>query len=307
MSSLSFGERVARSAWRMTPQRALSGIIGWGARCSLPASVRASFLRSFAARYGIDTAEAEKPLEAYSGLAEFFTRRLRPDARPIDGTPGVVVSVADGTVVDRGLVTGGQIVDAKGTAFTLAELLADQDLAAALDGGAFEVTYLSPRDYHRVHAPMSARITGWHYVPGTLFPVNNKSVVREPGLFAKNERFVTVLDGEAGRCAVVMVAAVGVGHITASYDPEVATHATAFARARVYHKRYPAPVSVERGGELGVFNLGSTTIVVYQPGRVTLDPLPPGSVARMGRATGRVAAAGSSAQIPSGGGRRLVD
>ena len=89
MSTLSFGERVARSAWRMTPQRALSQIIGWGATRSLPAPLRAAFLRSFARQYGIDVAEAEKPIEQYSGLQEFFTRRLRPEARPLpSGPPG---------------------------------------------------------------------------------------------------------------------------------------------------------------------------------------------------------------------------
>jgi phosphatidylserine decarboxylase len=297
MSSLSFGERVARSAWRVTPQRALSQIIGWGARRSLPASMRGSLLRSFVRKYGIDASEAEKPLESYGGLAEFFTRRLHPGARPVDATPGVVVSVADGTVVDRGLVTEGRVIDAKGTSFSLAELLADDALAASLDGGAFEVTYLSPRDYHRVHSPVAGTITDWHYVPGTLFPVNSRSVLREPGLFAKNERFVTVLDSEAGHCAVVMVAAVGVGHITASYDAEVATHATGFAQREARHKHFDAPPAIARGGELGVFNLGSTTIVVFEPGRVALDPMPPGSTTRMGRPTGRVISAGHAARL----------
>jgi phosphatidylserine decarboxylase len=297
MSSLSFGERFARSAWRVTPQRALSEIIGWGARRSLPASVRSPLLRSFVRKYQIDATEAEKPLEEYGGLAEFFTRRLRPGARPVDATPGTVVSVADGTVVDRGLVKDGRVIDAKGTSFSLAELLADDALATALDGGAFEVTYLSPRDYHRVHSPVAGRITDWHYVPGTLFPVNNRSVVREPGLFAKNERFVTVLDSEAGRCAVVMVAAVGVGHITAAYDPEVATHSSGFARGEIRHRHFDAPPSIGRGAELGVFNLGSTTIVVFEPGRVVLDPIAPGSTTRMGRPTGRVISGGQSARL----------
>src|SRR6185436_5741037 len=103
---------------------------------------------------------------------------------------------------------------AKGTSFTLAELFADADLAASLDGGAFDVTYLSPKDYHRVHVLVAGKITGWTYVLGKLFSVNAGSVLREPGLFAKNECFVTVIDSEAGRCAVVMVVAVGVGHIT---------------------------------------------------------------------------------------------
>jgi phosphatidylserine decarboxylase len=297
MSSLSFGQRIARSLWRVMPQRALSGIIGWASRRSLPALVRASFLRSFARKYAIDLSEAERPLEAYTGIAELFTRSLRPDARPVDRTPGVVVSVADGTVVDRGLVTAGRVIDAKGTSFALADLLADAELAAVLDGGAFEVTYLSPRDYHRVHSPAGGRITDWHYVPGALFPVNSQSVLREPGLFAKNERFVTVLDTEAGRCAVVMVAAVGVGHITASYDADVATHSREFGGREIRHKHFTSPPPIERGAELGVFHLGSTAIVVFEPGRVTLDLVARGSTARVGRAMGRVVASGRSAQF----------
>jgi phosphatidylserine decarboxylase len=289
MSPLSFGDRVARSAWRVTPQRALSDIIGWGARCSLPGSVRGSFLRSFAKKYGIDVDEAEKPIADYSGLQEFFTRRLRPGARPIAAASDDVVSPADGTVVERGIAGDGQIVHGKGTPFTLEELLADSDLAGSLSGGAFDVTYLSPRDYHRVHAPVAGTIVGWNYIPGTLFPVNNKSVIREPGLFAKNERFVTVIDGEAGRCAVVMVAAVGVGHITASYDPEVATHSEDFAGDAITRKRLEPAPAIGRGEELGVFNLGSTTIVIFEPGRVILDDLPPGSPTRMGHRMGRVA------------------
>jgi phosphatidylserine decarboxylase len=297
MEPLSFGERVVRSAWRATPRRALSGLIGWWARRTLPGPIRGSFLRSFASKYDMDLSEAEKPVDEYSSVQELFTRRLKPDARPIDRSPGVVVAVADGTVVDRGLVSGGRLVYAKDIAFTLVDLLGDGELAAALDGGAFEITYLSPRDYHRVHSPVAGKITAWHHVPGTLFPVNDASVKREPGLLAKNERFVTAIDGEAGLCAVVMVAAVGVGHITASYDPEVATHAPGFAAGQIRHKRFDPPPAIERGGELGTFHLGSTTIVVFAPGRVQLDPIATGTASRMGRPMGRFAERGRSAQV----------
>src|SRR5689334_7227782 len=118
MSSLSFGERVTRSAWRATPQRALSGIIGWWARRSVPAAVRRAYLGAFARNYGIDVSEAEKPLEQYGGVQELFTRRLREGARPIDPSPATVVSPADGAVVDRGVIAEGRLVDAKGTSFS---------------------------------------------------------------------------------------------------------------------------------------------------------------------------------------------
>jgi phosphatidylserine decarboxylase len=297
MSSLSFGERVVRSAWRATPQRALSSLIGWWARRSVPAPLRTSYLRGFAGHYGIDLSEAEKPLEAYGGVQELFTRKLRPDARPIDGSAGAVVSPADGAVVERGVISDGKLIDAKGTSFTLADLFGDADLAAALDGGAFDVTYLSPKDYHRVHSPVAGKVIGWRYVPGKLFPVNAGSVLREPGLFAKNERFVTVIDGEAGKCAVVMVAAVGVGHITAAYDSEVATHAKGFPRQEITRKSFDQPIPIARGGEVGTFHLGSTSIVVFERGRVVLDPLTSGTTTRMGRAMGRLVGHSKSAQV----------
>jgi phosphatidylserine decarboxylase len=252
--------------------------------------LRSGLLSSFASIYGIDISEAEMPLSDYAGFDEFFTRRLRPDARPIDRSPGRVVSPADGTVVESGLATGGKLLQAKGVFFSLAELLADDDAAARLEGGPYLITYLSPKDYHRVHAPAGGKVVGWHHVPGSLFTVGAKSVEREPGLFVRNERFITLIDGEAGLVAVVMVAAVGVGHVTASYDPEVATHADRFRRAAVRHRRYDVPIAIARGDELGIFHLGSTTIVVFAPGRVVLDSFASGSGLKMGVGIGRFVA-----------------
>jgi phosphatidylserine decarboxylase len=288
MSSLSLGERVVRSAWRLTPQRTLSDVIGWGASRPLPAPLRTAFLRSFARQYGIDVEEAEKPLEAYEGLQEFFTRRLKPGARPIASQPDAVVSPADGVTVETGNVTAGVLIGAKGVGFTLAELVADAEVARSLDGGAYQVTYLSPRDYHRVHAPLAGDVVAWHYIPGMLFPVNDKSVAREPGLFSKNERLVTVMRGDLGLFVVVMVAAVGVGHITVSYDAEVATHDARFSDGRIRSKRLARPVPLAKGDELGTFNLGSTTIVVFPRGRVALDASGGPRAVRMGEAIGRV-------------------
>jgi phosphatidylserine decarboxylase len=287
-SILSFGERIVRSAWRLTPQRAVSQVIGWSATRALPASVRAPFLRSFARQYGIAVEEAEKPIEEYSGLQEFFTRRLRPGARPIAAADGLVVAPADGTVVETGVVEAGLLLDAKDAGFTLADLLADGEAARRLDGGPYQVIYLSPRDYHRVHSPIEGRVVGWHYVPGHLFPVNARSVLREPGLFSKNERLVIFIDSPAGLAVVVMVAAVGVGHITAAYDEEIATHSRAFAGKEVRRKTLTAPIPITRGGELGTFNLGSTTIMFFEPHRVVLDPIAPGTAVRMGTSIGRV-------------------
>jgi phosphatidylserine decarboxylase len=275
----------------MVPKRALSGAIGWGATRGLPPRLRAGLIARFARSYGIDVTEAEKSLSEYAGLDEFFTRRLRPGARPIDQNPTAVTSPADGTVVECGVVSAGKLIQAKGIWFTLADLLGDGEAASKLEGGAYLITYLSPKDYHRVHSPISGQVVGWQHIPGALFTVNGKSVLREPGLFARNERFVSLIESAVGLVAVVMVAAVGVGHVTAAYDPEVATHDARFLRAAVRSRRYDTPKPVARGDELGTFHLGSTTIVVFPPGKVVLDPLAAGTATKMGAAIGRVLSA----------------
>jgi len=245
-------------------------------------------LSRFARVYGINLDEAEKPLDDYAGFDEFFTRRLRAGLRPIADGPAQVASPADGTVVECGLATAGKLIQAKGDLFELTELLGDAEVAARLEGGAYLITYLSPKDYHRVHSPVGGHVVGWRHIPGTLFSVGAKSLLSEPGLFIRNERFVTLIEMEGGGlCAVVMVAAIGVGHVTVSYDPEVATHRPQFLRAAVRQRRYDVPRPIRRGEELGIFHLGSTTIAVFQPRQVVLDNLAAGDSVKMGIAIGR--------------------
>jgi phosphatidylserine decarboxylase len=298
MSSLSFGERVARDAWRIAPKDLLSKVIGWGSRRELPRHLQTLLLRSYARTYGLNCAEAELSIDSYKSLHAFFARRLRQDARALPADENAIVAPSDGTICEAGLASAGRLLEAKGSLFTLANLLADDALAARLVGGPYIVIYLSPRDYHRVHFPMGGKVVSWTHIPGKLFPVGSSSVRREPGLFAKNERFVTVVDGPAGRYAVVMVAAVGVGHITASYDSEVATHSAGFADISVRQKRFESPLPVETGQELGIFNLGSTTITIFEPGRVELDDLVSDTQMRMGAAVGRIIARHIHGQTP---------
>ena len=277
--------------WRMVPKRAVSGAISWGVSLGIPAPLRTLMLSRFARIYGIDVTEAEKPISEYAGFDEFFTRKLRPGARPIDELPGRVISPADGTIVECGLATAGKLIQAKGSQFDLASLLDDAQAAQRLEGGAYLITYLSPKDYHRVHSPVGGRVVGWRHVPGTLFSVGAASIRREPELFVRNERFITLIEMDGGGLvAVVMVAAVGVGHVTVSYDPEVATHRPEFFRAALRHRQYDDPKPIRRGEELGIFHLGSTTIVVFEPGRVELDALAAGASVKMGVGIGRVAA-----------------
>jgi len=288
MANLSFGERIAQSAWRLAPKRMLSRMIGWGSRRKLPKPIQASLLRSYAKAYGLNCAEAEYPIEHYPSLQAFFTRRLASGVRNMPADEDMIIAPSDGAVCEAGLATAGKLLEAKGSAFSLQALLADNALAVRLAGGPYVIIYLSPRDYHRVHFPAGGKVIAWSHIPGKLFPVGSRSVRRECGLFARNERFVTVVDSAFGRYAVVMVAAVGVGHITASYDSEVATHAEGFANSAVRHKAFDPPIVVARGQELGIFNLGSTTITIFEPGRVELSELIADTHISMGTPVGRI-------------------
>lgn len=296
MGSFRFTDGVARTTWRVVPKRALSGVIGWAATRRIPVALRGAVLGRFARAYGIEIAEAEQALAAYPRIDDFFTRRLRAGARTIDPAPDAVVSPADGTVVESGVVTAGQLLQVKGVHFALDVLLDDPDGARRLAGGAYLTTYLSPRDYHRVHAPVSGRIVGWRHVPGILLPVGARSVAREPGLFTRNERLVTWIEGEAGLCAVVMVAAVGVGNITAAYDPDVETHGRSFVRAAVRQRVYDPAKSVTKGQELGTFHMGSTTVAIFEAARVDLRSFSPGQQTRMGEGIGSIRGRGAQAK-----------
>jgi phosphatidylserine decarboxylase len=242
-------------------------------------------MKAFARRYGIDLSECPD-LEVYRTFGEFFARPLRPGLRPIAQGDRVVASPVDGAVSETGIAEGGRLVQAKGIDYAASALLADEELARRLEGGAYATIYLSPKDYHRIHFPLGGRILGWRYVPGMLWPVNAASVRTVPGLFAVNERLVTVLETPVGRCAVVAVGATVVGRVHAFYDPTVPHTNLPGGAAR--RRDYETPLPAEKGQELGAFEMGSTVIVLFERDRVRLDPrLVPGARVRVGEELGR--------------------
>ncbi len=290
ISSLSSADHLLRIAWRLVPQQQLSRLLGRFWRITLPPLLRKPTISAFARTLGANMSEAEKPLGDYRSVHDFFTRRLSAEARPVCQDAHSVCSPVDGRIVETGQVGKGKVLTVKGAELSLVDLLADSRLAETLEGGPYLVVYLSPSDYHRVHSPLSGGIVAWHHVPGKLFSVNAASLRREPGLFTKNERLVTVIEGdETGPCACVMVAAFGVGNITLSCDAEVETHSKRLGRNEVRSRRFPSPPRVRKGDELGIFHLGSTVIVVFAPQRVALNPHPPGARIRVGQIIGRAA------------------
>lgn len=251
-----------------------SALIGWTATRQLPVRLRALAYRAFARAVGANLAEAELPLAAYASLGDFFARGLRYGARTIDPSQDAVIAPCDGVVAACGVATDGTLLQAKGHTYRLAELLADEELAGRLTGGHYATIYLSPRDYHRVHAPIDATITAYEYLPGALWPVNPRVAARREGLLARNERVVLHLNSRAtGDVALVMVGAVGVGNIRLSH-PVLSSRLPDSITLRPARERYRvelAGVKVRRGDELGAFRLGSTVVMAFAPGPVVLQ------------------------------------
>jgi len=245
-------------------------------------------IRTAMRRFGIDTSEALVPdPAAYPSFNAFFTRALRSDARPIDGAAEAVCCPADGEVSEAGAVTDGRLVQAKGWDYTLLELLGgDARLTAEFDGGSYATIYLSPRDYHRVHMPFSGRLRRTVHVPGRLYSVNHLTTGTLPRLFARNERVISVFDTSAGPMAVILVGATLVGSIDTVW---AGTVTPARRRAIVWDQVPPAPVALDRGAEMGRFNMGSTVILLFARDRVRWsDGLRPGLAVRMGERIGSI-------------------
>ena len=208
----------------------------------------------------------------------FFTRRLKQGARPLPDASEALACPADGTVSQAGAIVDGQLLQAKGQQYSVAQLLADAGFAARFDGGSFVTIYLSPRDYHRVHAPCDGELVSATEIPGRLFSVNASSERRVAGLFARNERLAMRLQARFGDYAVVMVGALIVAGIDTPWPrPPVPRHER--SNPRVIR---PEGVRLARGDEAGTFRIGSTVICLFPPGIALAKHLAPGATVRMG-------------------------
>jgi phosphatidylserine decarboxylase len=252
--------------------------------------VKNALIRSFVSNFHPDMSEAEQPDPLqYESFNAFFTRALRAQARPSDPDPAVLVSPVDGAVSQIGRLDGSWLVQAKGHAYTLESLLAaDLSWAARFRGGASATLYLAPFNYHRVHMPLRGALRAAWYVPGQLFSVNAATTAGVPGLFARNERVVCVFGHEALTFAVVLVGALLVGSIATMWHGEVTPRAVRGC-ADLPLDAGRAALNLEKGAELGRFNMGSTVILLLPPGSSEWLPgLAPGSSVRVGQALARL-------------------
>lgn len=266
------------------PQHALTRLAGRLAASERP-WLRDRLISHFAGAYGVDMSEAARGFGEFASFNDFFTRELRPGARALADAGQYILSPADGAVSQLGEIAGGRIFQAKGRDYTAAELLGHgPDVAARFEGGQFITIYLSPRDYHRVHMPAAGSLRSSVYVPGDLFSVNQQTAEGVDRLFARNERLACLFDGADGSFASVMVGAMIVAGIDTVWPHRFAGHVSAPVR-EVFSGD---AVSLDAGAEMGRFYLGSTVVLLFQPGRAEwLEGLKPGDPVRMGQAIGR--------------------
>ncbi len=242
---------------RVLPRARIGRAIGKLADAKWPSPVGRAVVGVYSHVYDVRFDECEKGAD-WASFDAFFTRRLRAGARPIDSDAHTVVSPADGRVESAGPVDGRGTFAVKGRPYSVAELVGDEAESRRFEGGAGCVVYLSPRDYHRVHAPVGGTIRRIRSMPGDYFPVNAIGMRHIPQLFCRNRRVAIEIDADAGmgRVTVVMIVAMIVGRITTlgvvADDVPVGDHS------------FDPPLHVARGEELGVFHLGSTAVMFVE-------------------------------------------
>lgn len=264
---------------RLLPQHGLSRLVGHFA-CSQTPWIRRTFIQTFSRVYGVDLSEARRSSpDDYDSFNDFFTRELRTDARPIASDPLAVICPADGSISQVGQLVDNKLMQAKGISYSLRSLTG-VDLPQ-FHGGTFATVYLAPKDYHRVHLPITARLVRTIAIPGALFSVKAKTEAAISDLFYRNERLVCHFESDHGDVLVILVGALIVASIETVWSGPQSPYRS--FTENEYDRHF------ERGCEIGRFLLGSTVIVCFEPDRVELDgTLQQGKKVRMGESIGQL-------------------
>ena len=251
----------------LLPQHTLSRLMCWLTRCET-VWFKNLFIRFIIAKYQVNMSEAvEQSPDAYPSFNAFFTRSLRDGVRPIEGEEKTIISPVDGAISQLGQVNAGQLIQAKGRQYSLLELLGgDEALATEFEDGQFATIYLSPRDYHRIHMPLTGTLRQMTYVPGKLFSVSPRTARTVPNLFSRNERLITVFNTDDGPMIMVLVGAIFVGsmetvwqgQITPPYGKEI----------QQWDYQSDATIKLQKDEEMGRFNMGSTVVLLLPKGRM---------------------------------------
>ena len=247
------------SITRYLPKNHLSFILGRLVHLKLPSFMTHLIIRIFSYFYDIKIEDAEKPLEDYKSLGEFFTRRLKPGLRPVGFD--WALHPADSVVTQLHKIENGQLIQAKNKFYNAQEFLNDSLALEKYNDGFFVTYYLCPTDYHRVHSPVDGIITKVTHIPGMLWPVNKWSTENIEEMFSINERVSVEIKTDRGFVNVVFVGATNVGYITLNFMPEIKGNQFNVFKPLVKDK---LNITVKKGEELGMFKMGSTVVMLYQ-------------------------------------------
>ncbi len=243
----------------LIPHHLLSLAMYYLTRCEIR-WFKNAFIRFIIKLYKVNIEEAaDKNITNYPCFNAFFTRELREGARPI--AKSAIVSPVDGAISQIGAINRSQVIQAKGHHYNVLELLGgDDNLARHFEQGQFATIYLSPKDYHRIHMPLTGTLQKMRYIPGKLFSVSPRTARTVPNLFARNERVVTTFDTEFGPMVMVLVGAIFVGSMETVWSGQVTPpYGKAIAQWTYTGKE---AITLKKGQEMGRFNMGSTVILL---------------------------------------------
>ena len=277
-------DRLKVTAQYLIPKQALTVLAGKLASARA-GGLTTRVIRWFVGRYGVNMTEAANPdIASYPSFNEFFTRPLKPGARPLADAD--YICPVDGAISQFGRIERDQIFQAKGHSYSTHALVGgDRDLAVQFQDGEFATLYLSPRDYHRIHMPCDGRLTRMIYIPGDLFSVNPTTARGVPGLFARNERVVCVFENDAGPFVLTLVGATIVGSMATVWHGQVNPPRPGTIKEWNYA---PGEVVLKKGDEMGRFLLGSTVVMLFPKRRLRFtDAWAPARAISMGEAMGQ--------------------
>jgi phosphatidylserine decarboxylase len=256
-----FKEKLFTTVQYILPHHLLSKAMRFFTHCRQTAW-KNFMIRTVIKQYGVNMDEAiSADLNAYQSFNHFFTRELKKGARTTTSQEHGIASPADGAISQAGQITQGNIFQAKGKNFTVSELLGGDDYAKTFEEGVFSTIYLSPKDYHRLHMPLTGTLKEMIHIPGRLFSVNGATTQAIPRLFARNERVVCIFETEVGEMALVLVGAIFVSSIETVWHGVVTPPTRSTIRHWTYNEKAPV---LKKGAEMGRFNMGSTIIVLFK-------------------------------------------
>ncbi len=272
------------------PHNSLSRLVGWFASIKRPRLFAKFYCFMAKKLLHINTEEAVIPPGGYASVNALFTRTLKEGARPIDAAADAIVSPVDGAFGQCGQLDGLMAVQAKGVTYPVNRLLGDDTLGERFRDGTFATLYLCPADYHHIHSPLDGEVLKAIHIPGGLLPVFKESTEVHTDLFVRNERLISLLNTASGLVAVVKIGATSVGKITLAYDSDLVTNRKNCRE--IIQKEYAAGTHpVKKGAELGVFNLGSTVVLLFEKGRATIDTKPVVTKIKYGQKVGTLVSA----------------